>query len=108
MIKNIKTIYIQISVILLIFLKISLVNAIDKPDFSELAEAQRDGDILRGQGDAEKNKILGKAFSQDPEFFSFYRSMQAYSRALSEGDTTMVLSPKSDFFEFFGRTNGTK
>ena len=63
-----------------------------------LAEAQRDGDILRGQGDAEKNKILGKAFSQDPEFFSFYRSMQAYSRALSEGDTTMVLSPKSDFF----------
>ena len=73
-----------------------------------LAEAQRDGDILRGQGDAEKNKILGKAFSQDPEFFSFYRSMQAYSRALSEGDTTMVLSPKSDFFEFFGSTNGTK
>ena len=73
-----------------------------------LAEAQRDGDILRGQGDAEKNKILGKAFSQDPEFFSFYRSMQAYSRALSEGDTTMVLSPKSDFFEFFGRTNGKK
>jgi membrane protease subunit HflC len=73
-----------------------------------LAEAQRDGDILRGQGDAEKNKILGKAFSQDPEFFSFYRSMQAYSRALSEGDTTMVLSPTSDFFEFFGSTNGTK
>ena len=73
-----------------------------------LAEAQRDGDILRGQGDAEKNKILGKAFSQDPEFFSFYRSMQAYSRALSEGDTTMVLSPKSDFFEFFGSTNGMK
>ena len=73
-----------------------------------LAEAQRDGDILRGQGDAEKNKILGKAFSQDPEFFSFYRSMQAYSRALSEGDTTMVLSPTSDFFEFFGSSNGKK
>jgi membrane protease subunit HflC len=73
-----------------------------------LAEAQRDGDILRGQGDAEKNKILGKAFSQDPDFFSFYRSMQAYSRALSDGDTTMVLSPKSDFFEFFGNTNGKK
>ena len=73
-----------------------------------LAEAQRDGDILRGQGDAEKNKILGKAFSQDPDFFSFYRSMQAYSRALSEGDTTMVLSPKSDFFEFFGSTDGMK
>ena len=71
-----------------------------------LAEAQRDSDILRGEGDAEKNKILGKAFSQDPDFFSFYRAMQAYSRALTEGDTTMVLSPKSDFFEFFGNAEG--
>ncbi len=71
-----------------------------------LAEAQRDGEILRGEGDAEKNKILGKAFNQDPDFFSFYRAMQAYSRALSEGDTTMVLSPKSDFFEFFGNAEG--
>ena len=67
-----------------------------------LAEAQRDSDILRGEGDAEKNKILGKAFNQDPDFFAFYRAMQAYSKALTEGDTTMVLSPKSDFFEFLG------
>ncbi len=71
-----------------------------------LAEAQRDGEILRGEGDAKKNKILGKAFSQDADFFAFYRAMQAYSKALSEGDTTMVLSPKSDFFEFFGRAEG--
>ena len=71
-----------------------------------LAEAQRDSDILRGEGDAEKNKILGKAFNQDPDFFAFYRAMQAYSKALSEGDTTMVLSPKSDFFEFFGNAEG--
>ena len=71
-----------------------------------LAEAQRDSDILRGQGDAEKNKILGKAFNQDPDFFAFYRAMQAYSKALTEGDTTMVLSPKSDFFEFFGDADG--
>lgn len=71
-----------------------------------LAEAQRDGEILRGEGDAEKNKILGKAFSKDPNFFAFYRAMQAYSRALTEGDTTMVLSPKGDFFEFFGDTKG--
>jgi len=73
-----------------------------------LAEAQRDSDILRGQGDAEKNKILGKAFNQDPDFFAFYRAMQAYSKALTEGDTTMVLSPKSDFFEFFGNAEGDK
>ena len=71
-----------------------------------LAEAQRDSDILRGQGDAKKNKILGKAFNQDPDFFAFYRAMQAYSKALTEGDTTMVLSPKSDFFEFFGNAEG--
>ena len=73
-----------------------------------LAEAQRDSDILRGEGDAEKNKILGKAFNQDPDFFAFYRAMQAYSKALTEGDTTMVLSPKSDFFEFFGNAEGDK
>ncbi len=71
-----------------------------------LAEAQRDSDILRGEGDAEKNRILGKAFNQDPDFFAFYRAMQAYSKALTEGDTTMVLSPKSDFFEFFGNAEG--
>ena len=71
-----------------------------------LAEAQRDSDILRGEGDAQKNKILGKAFNQDPDFFAFYRAMQAYSIALTEGDTTMVLSPKSDFFEFFGNAKG--
>ena len=73
-----------------------------------LAEAQRDSDILRGQGEAEKNRIMGKAFSQDPNFFAFYRAMQAYSKALSEGDTTMVLSPKSDFFEYFGNAEGSK
>ena len=72
-----------------------------------LAEAQRDGEILRGEGDAEKNKILGEAFGKDPDFFAFYRAMQAYSKALTEGDTTMVLSPKSEFFEFFGNAKGT-
>ena len=72
-----------------------------------LAEAERDGQILRGEGDAKKNKILGQAFSKDPNFFAFYRAMQAYSKALTEGDTTMVLSPKSEFFEFFGNAEGT-
>ncbi|MDC3024043.1 protease modulator HflC [Alphaproteobacteria bacterium] len=71
-----------------------------------LAEAKRDGEILRGQGDAEKNKILGEAFSQDPDFFSFYRAMQAYSKALTEGDTTMVLSPNGEFFEYFRDAQG--
>ncbi len=73
-----------------------------------LAEAQRDGEILRGEGDAEKNRILGEAFSIDPDFFSFYRAMQAYSKALTEGDTTMVLSPKGEFFEYFGNAAGNE
>ena len=66
-----------------------------------LADAERTSDILRGEGDGEKNKILGEAFSKDPEFFSFYRSMQAYITAIGSEDTTMILSPDSAFFEYF-------
>ncbi|MDA1091077.1 MAG: protease modulator HflC [Proteobacteria bacterium] len=71
-----------------------------------LADAQREAEILRGQGEGLRNKILGDAFGQDPEFFDFYRSMEAYGEALGEG-TTMVLSPDSEFFRFFG-TKGLK
>ena len=67
-----------------------------------LANAERTGEILRGEGDAEKNKILGEAFSRDPDFFAFYRAMQAYVSAIDSSDTTMILSPDSDFFKFFG------
>ena len=71
-----------------------------------LANAERDGEILRGQGDAGKNKILGEAFSRDPDFFAFYRSMKAYIMGLNDEDTTMVLSPDSEFFKFFNDING--
>jgi len=66
-----------------------------------VAEAQRQAEILKGQGEGERNRILGSAFGKDPEFFDFYRSMEAYEKALGEG-TTMILSPDSDFFRFFG------
>ena len=66
-----------------------------------LAEAQRQSEILRGQGEGERNRILAEAFGKDPEFFDFYRSMEAYGEALGEG-TTMVLSPDTEFFRFFG------
>jgi membrane protease subunit HflC len=72
------------------------------------AAAQRDGEILRGQGEAERNGIFADAFGRDPEFFEFYRSMSAYTEALKDGNTTMVLSPKSDFFRFFRDPNGKK
>jgi len=72
-----------------------------------LADAQREAEILRGQGEGERNRILGEAFGKDPEFFDFYRSMEAYGEALGEG-TTMVLSPDSEFFRFFGTGKGKK
>jgi modulator of FtsH protease HflC len=70
------------------------------------AEAQRESEILRGEGDAERNRVFAEAFNKDPEFFEFYRSMQAYSQALQNSGTTMVLSPNSDFFRFFENPQG--
>ena len=64
------------------------------------AEANRTSQILRGEGEGTNNKILGDAFGQDPEFFNFYRSMEAYEGAFDDG-TTMVLSPNSEFFRYF-------
>jgi membrane protease subunit HflC len=66
-----------------------------------MAEAQREAQILSGDGEGQRTTILNDAFGQDPEFFDFYRSMQAYEAALGEDNTYMVLSPSSDFFEFF-------
>ncbi len=71
------------------------------------SEAQRELEILRGEGDAERNRIFAEAFNKDPEFFEFYRSMQAYSQALENSGTTMVLSPNSDFFRFFENPQGS-
>jgi membrane protease subunit HflC len=69
------------------------------------AEAEREAEILRGHGEGERTRILNDAYGRDPEFFSFYRSMQAYERALTAG-TYMVLSPDSEFFNFFGDLQG--
>ena len=66
-----------------------------------LAEAQKKAQILRGEGDAVRNRIFAEAFKKDPEFFAFYRSMQAYKKAMSGNDTTLVLSPSSEFFRYF-------
>ncbi|HEY0282346.1 MAG TPA: protease modulator HflC [Rhizomicrobium sp.] len=70
------------------------------------AEATRESSILRGQGDAEKTRVLGEAYSQDQSFFAFYRSMQAYQDTFADGQSTVVLSPNSDFFKYFGRGPG--
>ncbi|HEY4123381.1 MAG TPA: protease modulator HflC [Rhizomicrobium sp.] len=65
------------------------------------AEATRESEILRGQGDAEKTKVLGAAYGQDADFFAFYRSLEAYQDALPGDNTTMVLSPTGEFFRYF-------
>ncbi|WP_413204021.1 protease modulator HflC [Rhodospirillum sp. A1_3_36] len=72
-----------------------------------MAEAQKTSQQLRGDGDAQAIKIYADSFGADPEFFAFYRSMEAYKKALGTGkDTSMVLSPDSDFFKYFGSMTG--
>ncbi len=71
-----------------------------------IAEANRDAERMRGEGDAERNRIYAEAFNKDPNFFAFYRSMQAYEEALKSNDTRMVLSPNSDFFRYFNNPAG--
>ncbi|CAN7492472.1 protease modulator HflC [Rhizobium sp. LjRoot30] len=71
-----------------------------------IAGAQRDSEILRGEGDAERNRVFADAFSRDPSFFEFYRSMRAYVAAVGSPDTTMVLSPNSEFFRYFENSAG--
>jgi membrane protease subunit HflC len=78
----------------------------DRQVIEIVAEAQRESEILRGEGDAERNRVFADAFNRDPEFFEFYRSMAAYQRALENSDTTMVLSPSSEFFRYFKDASG--
>ena len=73
-----------------------------------VAEATRKAEEARGQGDAEKNRILAEAFGRDPDFFAFYRSMQAYEASLKQGDTRFVMTPDSDFFRFFNDPRGAR
>ena len=67
-----------------------------------LAEAQRDSQILRGEGDNQALRILAEATNRDADFFGFYRTLQAYRQSINRDDTTLVLSPKGEFFRFFG------
>jgi membrane protease subunit HflC len=71
-----------------------------------VAEANRESEQLRGDGDAERNRIFAAAFGRDPEFFAFYRSMLAYERGLQPENTRMLLSPDSDFFRYLDDPNG--
>ena len=69
-----------------------------------LANAKKKSEIMKGEGDGQRNKIFANAFGKDPTFFSFYRAMQSYEKSLIGGDTSLILSPDSDFFKFFGKS----
>ena len=78
----------------------------DKTKVVLVSEAEREAEILRGEGEARRNVILAEAFSQDTEFFSFYKSLQAYSKSMSGEDTTFVMDPHSEFFDYFSSVQG--
>ena len=81
---------------------VTITSTADKEVTVILAESQKQSEIMKGEGDGLRNKIFADAFGQDPEFFAFYRAMQAYEKALIGGETSLILSPDSEFFKFFG------
>ena len=83
---------------------VTITSTADKEVTVILANARKQSEIMKGEGDGIRNKIFADAFGKDPDFFSFYRAMQAYEKALIGGDTSLILSPDSDFFKFFGKT----
>ena len=83
---------------------VTITSTADKEVTVILANANKQSEIMKGEGDGIRNKIFADAFGKDPAFFSFYRAMQAYEKALIGGDTSLILSPDSDFFKFFGKT----
>jgi len=85
-----------------------ITSTADKDVTVLLANANKQSQIFKGEGDGQRNKIFADAYGKDPEFFGFYRAMQAYETALIGGDTSLILSPDSDFFKFFGKAGITK
>ncbi len=75
----------------------------DREAVELVSKARRESEIIRGGGDAERNRVFAEAFSKDPEFFAFYRSMQAYTKSLGGNGTTLVLDPTWEFFKYFGQ-----
>lgn len=82
--------------------KTRMIAEADRTYTEKIADARKQSEIIRGEGDATRNKVFAQAFEQDPEFFGFYRSMQAYAKSLSSQGTTLVLKPDSEFFKYFG------
>ena len=85
-----------------------ITSTADKEVTVILATANKQSEIMKGEGDGARNRIFASAFGRDPQFFAFYRAMQSYEKALIGGDTSLILSPDSDFFKFFGKSGLSK
>ena len=85
-----------------------ITSTADKEVTVILATANKQSEIMKGEGDGARNRIFANAFGRDPQFFAFYRAMQSYEKALIGGDTSIILSPDSDFFKFFGKSGLAK
>lgn len=78
----------------------------DRTKVELVSDAQREAEIIRGEADAERNNVYAEAFGRDPEFFEFYRSLTAYSRALKGNNSSMVITPDSEFFNYLKSPSG--
>lgn len=76
----------------------------DKEKTIIIAEAEKQAQITRGQGDETAIKVWNDAANMDPKFYAFYRSLEAYKKSFSDGQGSLVLSPDSEFFDFFGKS----
>ncbi|MGH6907141.1 MAG: protease modulator HflC, partial [Aestuariivirga sp.] len=83
-------------------LNIQMKAQADRKALELVSDANRQSEIIRGDGDAERARVFASAYQKDPEFYSFYRSMQAYAKSLADKGTTLVLRPDSEFFKYFG------
>jgi modulator of FtsH protease HflC len=82
--------------------KIRITAEADRKVLEMVSEGQRQAEIIRGEGEAERANVFAASFQKDPEFYGFYRSMQSYAKSLANDGTTLVLNPNSEFFRYFG------
>jgi modulator of FtsH protease HflC len=82
--------------------KTRMIAEADRGYTERVADGRRQSEIIRGEGEAERIRIFADAFQRDPEFYAFYRSLQAYAKSLATAGTTLVLKPDSEFFKYFG------
>ncbi|MCG7622981.1 protease modulator HflC [Epibacterium sp. Ofav1-8] len=78
----------------------------DRTEVELVSEAEREAEVIRGEADAERNNIFAEAYGADPEFFEFYRSLTAYARSLQGGNSSLVLSPDNEFFNYLKSSEG--